>query len=281
MKKLIFAVWTSLLLFGCATSGARTTQDIIAYDLVGEGTERVIVMHDWLGDRSNYDGVLDFLDRQSFTYVFVDLRGYGESKNIAGEHTAAEASADIIALADKLGWDRFHIVGHSMTGMVVQRVAIDAGDRIKSVVAVSPVAASGLPVDDKTWNFFVDVVDNPESTSAGIGLLTGNKLSQSWVDYKVGRAMSTSTAEARRDYLDMFVKTDFSDESKGIKTPFLLLLGANDLPAFTPDGVSETFMQWYPNAQIELITDTGHYSMQETPALFVSLLESFLADHSG
>jgi 3-oxoadipate enol-lactonase len=38
-----------------------------------------------------------------FSYAFIDLRGYGWSRALAGDHTAEEAASDIIAVADHLG----------------------------------------------------------------------------------------------------------------------------------------------------------------------------------
>ena len=59
------------------------------------------------------------IDIEMFTYALVDLRGYGRSMDQTGERNEIEAAADTVALADHLGWDRFHLVGFSMTGMVV------------------------------------------------------------------------------------------------------------------------------------------------------------------
>jgi 3-oxoadipate enol-lactonase len=108
----------------------------LGYVQHGTGPERVLVMHDWLGDHTNYDSVMPYLDGAAFTYVFVDLRGYGKSIHMRGDYTVQEIAADCLKLADRLGWHRFHLIGHSMTGMATQRIAADAPDRIKSAIAV-------------------------------------------------------------------------------------------------------------------------------------------------
>src|SRR5207237_464893 len=79
--------------------------------------------------------MLDALDAVSHTYAFLDIRGYGNSRQIAGEFTIGEVAADAIALADQLGWHEFHVVGHSMGGKAAQKVAMDAGARVQSVEA--------------------------------------------------------------------------------------------------------------------------------------------------
>jgi pimeloyl-ACP methyl ester carboxylesterase len=57
----------------------------LGYVQYGDGPIRVLVMHDWLGDHSSYDALMPWLDGRAFTYVFVDLRGYGLSIALA-EH---------------------------------------------------------------------------------------------------------------------------------------------------------------------------------------------------
>jgi 3-oxoadipate enol-lactonase len=277
LKSITFILITSL----SACVGVSSQDDLVDFELFGNGSEKVVMLHDWLGDRSNYDPARPYLDTDKFTYAFVDLRGYGGSKNMAGKFTADEAAADAIAVADKLGWDKFHIVGHSMTGMVVQRVAANVPGRIKSLVATSPVSAAGMQVDDKTLGFFKAVTTESEAATQAIGLLTGNRLSAKWAAFKVDRAMNTSTAAARLGYLDMFNATDFSSEVAGLKIPMLALLGQNDIPAFQTESIKRTFGSWYPNLSIIVSPNAGHYSMQETPAFYASAIEAFLTKHGG
>lgn len=126
-----------------------------AHYIHGDEPNHVVVLHDWSEDHTNYDPSLRYLDGVAFTYAFMDARGYGGSKFMAAEFIAEEISGDAIGLADKLGWDKFHIMGHSMAGMVVQLVATKIPDRVKSVVAVTPASSRGLSLDDQTWDFFL------------------------------------------------------------------------------------------------------------------------------
>lgn len=56
----------------------------IAYKQIGSGKEKVLVMHNWMGDSSSYDSMITYLNIDAYTYVFVDLRGYGCSMEISG-----------------------------------------------------------------------------------------------------------------------------------------------------------------------------------------------------
>ena len=71
----------------------------LGFTLHGSGPEHVLVMHDWLGDHTNYDAILPYLDSTAFTYAFVDLRGYGLSMHLAGAVTINEIATDSFARA--------------------------------------------------------------------------------------------------------------------------------------------------------------------------------------
>src|SRR5215467_15896582 len=75
-----------------------------------------MALHGWCGSARGWGSLPDYLDGSAFTYVFPDLRGYGGRRDVTGEFTMAEAAADALALADELGWERFAMIGHSMSG---------------------------------------------------------------------------------------------------------------------------------------------------------------------
>lgn len=278
-RPILFALACMLLatLAGCALTGVRGPSANIDYTTVGEGPGKVLVLHDWLGDRRNYEPVLPYLDTDSFQFAFVDLRGYGESMDIDGAFTVEEAARDTLSVANALGWQSFHIVGHSMTGMVVQKVAVLARDRVESIVATTPVHAGGMQPNDQTYGFFADVAREPDVMAKAIDMLTGGTLSPEWQRFKVERAIRRSTEAARLGYLDMFAHADFSDEVNGIEIPLLVVLGGNDIDAFRPPAIHQTFGRWYKNLEITQITDAGHYPMQETPVLYATRVQAFIS----
>jgi pimeloyl-ACP methyl ester carboxylesterase len=94
---------------------------MVWHKTIGNGPTKVIVIHGWFWDHRVFASIFDCLDTASHTYAFVDIRGYGNSRNVSGEYTISEVAADAIALADQLGWREFHVVGHSMGGKAAQK----------------------------------------------------------------------------------------------------------------------------------------------------------------
>ncbi len=251
----------------------------IGHTTAGSGREGVIVLEGWFGDCTIFDPMLPYLDGDSFTYTFVDYRGYGKSIDMAGEHSMAEISADVIALANHLDWDRFHVIGHSMGGMAMQRVALDAPGRVKSGIALTPVPASGVPLDADGEALFSGAADKDENRRNILDFTTGGRLSRQWLDWRVRCSRETTTRDAFADYLTAWTKTDFADEVKGLDIPTLVLVGEHD-GALTADVMKQTYLEWLPNARLEVLPNAGHYPMQESPVWLATVMEGFLREHT-
>ena len=141
---------------GVVTIGTLGTQIARAW------TEKVVVYNDWMGDCTSWEPVMQYLDVDRFTYVLTDVRGYGRSIHLTGEYNETEAAADTLELIDHLGWNRVHLVGFSMTGMVVERLAIDVPERIKSVVAIAAVSAAGFNMPEELRQKAIDSITDDE-----------------------------------------------------------------------------------------------------------------------
>ena len=252
----------------------------IGYTQRGSGSECVLVMHDWAGDHTTYDPTLPYLDVSAFTYAFVDLRGYGKSRNVAGEYTVAEVAGDCLAVADALGWQRFHVIGHSMTGMATQRIALDAPARVKSAIAVCAVSAAGSPMDEDSWGFFAGTTEDDDAFRTLMKTVTGG-LSDQWAAVKLRQNRETSAPACRMGYLDMFSKTDFADEVQGVTTPYLVVVGEHDYEGLNEAAMKKTFLAMHPDAELVVIPNCGHYPMQECPPFFAAVIEGFLRKHCG
>jgi pimeloyl-ACP methyl ester carboxylesterase len=55
-----------------------------------------------------------------------------------------------------------------------------------------------------------------------------------------------------------------------------VVVGENDL-AVTADAMNETWMKHYPQGELEVIGNAGHYPMVETPIALATVVERFLA----
>lgn len=251
----------------------------IFHSTYGHGREHVIVMHDWF--YTSYDSIQPYLNTEKFTYAFVDLRGYGRSKKILGECSVEEAAQDILYIADILKWKQFHIVGHSMSGMIAQYLMYKAQEKILSCIAITPLPASGFPVPDDVKEFLREgAQDNDEIAAQMIDFMTNHRYGKQYIDGKIEQWKNKSALEARLAYLEMFIETDFSDLIRGLKTPISVIFGAYDAEGYREGALRETFEKLYPNIEIDVLEGTGHYPMQEVPVAIAHRIEKFLEKHS-
>jgi esterase len=248
---------------------------MLGYAQFGKGPRKVIALHGWFGDQTTYDPMRDALSTDDFTYVFPAYRGYGLSKQIKGDYSIAEISADVLALADHLGWKTFGLIGHSMGGMAVQRVLADAPARVQKIVAVSPVPACGVPFPPEVDAAFAACANDIEGRRGIIDFSTGHRLPKTWTAHMAKYSAETAEADAFAGYYQAWSKTDFSDAIKGNPVSLKAIVGAHD-PSLTADAMKGTYLAWYPNAALEVMENAGHYPMNETPIALAASIEAFL-----
>ncbi|MBC7926237.1 MAG: alpha/beta hydrolase [Bryobacteraceae bacterium] len=260
-------------------TGADLMSDGLGFTSFGRGPVRVVVLHDWFCDRSSWDTVLPYLTPDRFSYLFADLRGYGASRDLQGSFTLDEAAGDVLALADQLGWTRFSLIGHSMSGLIVQRIAQLAPDRIARIVAITPVPPGGLGLDDPALEFHRSLaLADDETRFSLLGALRGKRLSETWTRYKLRRWRETASPAALVKYAEMWGCTDISPGAFGMQTQMLIIAAGQDAPPFREDALRSSMLPFYPNAQLMSLDESGHYPMQEQPPLLATVIERFLAE---
>ena len=75
---------------------------------------------------------IDALSRH-FTCISFDNRGIGASPMEHGALSIDAMARDAIAIMDAEGIDRFHLVGHSMGGVIAQEVALQVPTRVRTL----------------------------------------------------------------------------------------------------------------------------------------------------
>jgi pimeloyl-ACP methyl ester carboxylesterase len=243
---------------------------------LGSGDHHVMALHGWFGSARGWGALPDYLDRSAYTYAFADLRGYGDHQHVTGDFTMEEAAADAVEFADELGWDSFSLIGHSMSGQAVQHVLLQVPGRVRGLVALNPVPATGVPFDDDSWALFAGAATNRDTRAAIINFTTGGRLTSAFIDRVVQHSLDNSTVEAFGSYLESWAKTDFSAQVMGSQAAVKVIVGEHD-PALSAQVMEQTWLAFYPNAELEVLANAGHYPMFETPVALAASIEEFLS----
>jgi len=254
----------------------KTIQKVaIGYNLVGTGDKKVIALHSWMDDAESWNLTIPFLNQSEYSYAFMDVRGYGKSKNIEGIFNSDEIANDIFNLADDLGWKDFYLIGHSMCGLAAQKATLlDVNNRIIKIALVTPVSAGGFPADADTMGFFKSIVQNEEVASMAYGVFTSNRLSDKWKHTRAKRHIEVTDRDAQLEYINMWTGENFLNEMKNVSKQILVLAGQYDHPQFMLDVQKEVFAN-FQNVEFVEIENAGHFPMQETPVFLVTSIENY------
>lgn len=241
---------------------------------VGTGAHPVLVLHGWFGDAHAFEPIEPWLCGEAFSYIFMDCRGYGGMRGATGDYTIDEIANDALTLADTLGIESFSLVGHSMGGMAIERIAVLAPDRVRALVAVAPVPCGGIAYDSPTRQLLEAAAGSVSIRRGIIDRSTGGRLPAAWLDWKAQYSMAHASPEAFAAYFPAWADTDFSAEIAD-RHPVKVLVGEHD-PVFNAALMDRTYLRRYRQATVEVLENAGHYPMNETPLALVAAIERFL-----
>jgi 3-oxoadipate enol-lactonase len=251
---------------------------MLGHRLAGLGPARTIVLNDWLGDTTSWDAILPMLTYSPVTWALADLRGYGRSRELAGERSVEEAADDVAALATSLGWQRFSVVGHSMSSLVALHLGQHAPERVASAVVLCPPAPQGMGYGDDTLAALRAVaLGSDELRARALSRLVGEHAPQSFVRWKVTRWRETSSPEAVAAWLEVFGRRGLPRPERAVGCPLLAITGALDAPPMRAPAVTRLLSPMAADLEVVELTECGHYPMQEAPPRLLGVLERFLA----
>lgn len=117
-------------------SGPYVFQATAAGPVAGEP---ILLLHGFPQTGASWRRLQPLLSEAGYRSVAPDLRGYSpQARPLEPSEYAVEALVgDVIAWADQLGWETFHLVGHDWGGALAWHVAGRHGQRLKSLTVLS------------------------------------------------------------------------------------------------------------------------------------------------
>ena len=106
----------------------------------------VILLHGFPETSIMWEPLLETLSKEGFRVVAFDQRGYspGARPFSQNAYTKGKLATDVIAVADAVGFERFHVVGHDFGGAIAWVVADRFPLRVKSLTSLSMPHPSAL-----------------------------------------------------------------------------------------------------------------------------------------
>src|SRR5438874_873414 len=249
------------------------------YDRAGSGEPVLLVMG--LGTpRIGWFHQFAFLS-QAYDVTSFDNRGCGETVFDAS-WTLQDMAADAIALADAMGYERFHLAGISMGGMISQEIALAYPDRLRSLTLIA-TCPGGPEAQFMTPEYAAALAlpDPKERMRRATELTFGEKFRREQprmmklildaLDSGIAIAGAESLAgDASAGFLNQMTAVmgwlqsgGAAAKLKDVRTPTLVMHGGDDL--LLPFKNGEVIAREVPEARFRPFPEAGHAMNAEYP----------------
>tara|TARA_Y100000590_G_scaffold21617_1_gene25050 strand:+ start:339 stop:1097 length:759 start_codon:yes stop_codon:yes gene_type:complete len=202
-------------------------QDIYIGD-EGKGFPLVLV-HGFLGSSTMWKPQIDFF-KDHFRVITPDLPGFGKSNKTKSHNSIQSISNLILNSIEKKKINKFHLLGHSMGGMIVQEMAKKKGDKISKLICYSTGPIGEMP------GRFETVEESRENLkNNGLKTMTRNIVKTWFVKGENAKyfdicieAGEQTSQEAADNSLVAFKNWSGVDTLKNIKNETLIIWGDKD-----------------------------------------------------
>ncbi len=286
---------------GFARRKIRTRGATIHLVTKGDGPP-VLLLHGYPETHAMWHKLAPQLARR-YTVVCADLRGYGDSSKPKGlpdhsNYSKRAMAQDMVEVMEKLGHERFHVVGHDRGARVAHRLARDHPRRVRTLTVLD--IAPTLKMYESTdmafarayyhWFFLIQPPPLPEKLLAGqvpyyilgrigrgkSGLKHFSKAAQrEYVRCFRDPRTIHATCEDYRAAATIDLVHDRADRRRKLKIPVLALWGKH--------GVIEAMFDCLADWR-EVATNVsgralpcGHFLPEEAPRETLREIERFLA----
>lgn len=242
---------------------------------VGDDAPVVVLSNSLGSDLSMWEPQVAALAAQ-FRVVRYDTRGHGRSPVPEGPYAIDDLVDDVVALLDRLGVPRAHVVGLSLGGMTGMRLAAREPARVDRLALLCTGAAMPPAAN---WTDRAATV-RAEGTGAVAQAVVSRWFTEEFARAHPARiaryeAMVTATpAEGYASCCEAIAPMDLTPDLPRIQAPTLVLAGADDPAA--PPAMLATIAEGVPGAELVVVPQSAHLANAEQPERITKALVTHL-----
>jgi pimeloyl-ACP methyl ester carboxylesterase len=253
----------------------------IYYEIHGSGYP-ILMVAGMASDSKSWQFILKEMSKH-YCLITFDNRGCGRTESTRGGYDLKDMAHDAIALLDHLKYEKVHLVGHSMGGMIAQEMALIQAERFEKLVLASSSPKLSRKADDilqdlyKKWK---DGYDMAEWFRIMFQWLFSRKAleNKKFMDAAIIFALAypyPQTLEGFKGQVDAITRFDATDRIRKIKHEALILSGKQDV--LIPPEESEELLNMGGRTQFRIIEDAAHSIHAEHPGEFADAVIKFLS----
>ncbi|MFH1584720.1 MAG: alpha/beta hydrolase [Patescibacteria group bacterium] len=243
----------------------------VSYKIAGEGPA-VFILHGWGRGSDSWAEVQEALSRKGYLVVAPDLPGFGRTRVPQSAWGIAEYADFVLQFANKLGVDKFVLLGHSFGGQVAVRFAASYPEKIEKLILCAPAAIRREPGPKEVCVKYI--------AKAGTLVLTFipseglRQLLRKVFASILGRSDYLQAPGIMRKVMEKVIREDLSAIFVNITANTLLVWGEKDRPVPLEDAY---FMEKrLPHSVLRVIPGVGHRVHREVPEKLTEFIVQFL-----
>ncbi|MCT4615397.1 MAG: alpha/beta fold hydrolase [Marinifilaceae bacterium] len=257
------------------------------YKKSGNG-KAVIILHGLYGSSDNWFSIARALS-EYFCVYSVDIRNHGQSPH-STKHTYKEMAADLEEFTKNENLTKFYLIGHSMGGKIAMEYSINNSARILSMIIID-IAPKDYSIDNKAFDTHKKIINSM------LNLNLYEYKSRLEIDSELKKEIKEDRVRAfilknlKRDKnnkfdwklnilaIDKNIKTIMANNLEQysalkISSPCLFVKAANSSYIDAKD--YNNIRNIFPNSQIEIIDNCGHWVHAEQPNILLKTILYFL-----
>jgi len=235
----------------------------------------LVFVHGFMGGSRQWLSQIEALD--GFNVITLDLPGFGENAELKAFDRISDFAIWALGELTARGIEKFHLVGHSMGGMIAQEMVSQAPDRVERLVLYGTGATGVLP------GRFETIATSKRRANDDGSQATAKRISATWfLEREKAKAYGGCAEIAQCSSLQaIFAGLDAMSVWSGverlshIQAKTLIIWGDHDRTYKWSQ--TEQLWQTIPSASLAVIPDCAHASHLEKPELFNTILKGFFA----
>jgi len=236
------------------------------------GAPALVLLHFYGGSRREWTET-SLLLASEFRVVSIDTPGFGDAADVPG-YSVEEMADTFAATLTELQLQRFVLVGHSMTGKVAAVLAKRGVPGLEKLVLLTPSPVGPEPVAPGDRATMLAQAE-PTRADAENYVRTNSSLPLKPAIFE--RAVEDrlrANPAAWRAWMEHGTREDWSDRIGTMGLPTLVIAAGKD-KSLGPEVQKQLTMPHFSNAQLEVVSGSGHLVPMEAPERLAELLSAF------
>lgn len=241
----------------------------------GEGPP-IVLLHALGGSLHAWYGVMESLALHHHV-VGLDMRGHGRSDHPKGAYSVKTWAGDVEALIGALELPAVTLVGHSLSSLVAQQLALSKPEMVDNLVLAGGISYFEPPAKQA----YAERADTVEADGM-------DALVDDWLPGALAPRTHARLPQLSGLLRDLFLRNDPRSYAKSCRAlakapsiargdigqPTLLLVGDHDRS--TPIAMTEALRREIPVSRVRVVPNAAHWAMLEQPDVMAAAILEFL-----